>query len=363
MGKTYSPIDLSLISTRLPSHLPDEAYLPTGDFSFSFTPASTSNYTGIVGVTHSICVVIARTGKLLNGRSGASEDELAGLHEELQIIEAGMPGVDFQSVEEGVGEGSIMARVLLSYAYVRLHRSCLGSSVLEDTSQENLWHREVCLEHCSKFKHVFCQTYCLSSDLSLFCDLFLTDTLMISYDSLPTLQNHAFHFFSSLFVGSAAITLAIDLLDSPFHPSMDPTRMQLSQLISNLEPKGWNHKLDLREAIILRHLIGIDTGGTDVNVYGASETASIMSGGSSYHGPSQAAFFGHSRSDSGSSGDWGLDIGMLGSPDGYLMPPQLPFVRFCPYVFDNFETLLNMIFRQSGAESYFGILFSVFTHC
>lgn len=224
-----------------------------------------------------------------------------------------------------------MSRILLSYAFLRLHRSCLGSSMLKDTSEEAVWHRDVCLEHCSKiiihFLKISFQSY-FRSDV-IFAS-FLSDILMNTGDTLQVLQNHTFHFFSSLFIGSAAITLAIDLLDSPFHPSMDPTRIQLSQLISNLEQKGWENKLDCRLATILRHLINGESTGADVNFLGASETASITSGGSSYHGPPQAPFLSHSRNNSGSSGDWGLDIGMLGSPDGYLMPPQLPFVRICP---------------------------------
>jgi hypothetical protein len=58
----------------------------------------------------------------------------------------------------------------------------------------------------------------------------------------------------SVAIVGAAITLAIDLLDSPYIPEMDYVRARLASLVAAFEALAWTSTIYRRGATIVRHL-------------------------------------------------------------------------------------------------------------
>lgn len=155
LGKTYAPLDPALITARLPSHLPDEAYTSSGDFDFSFTPQSGSNGMIRIIAIHSLCIIMQKVSKVVGASLRASAAEVARLHDELQAIEvAHSPALQPAALmgETLADSGNrFIIQALLSLAFVRLHRSALDKSPLDSPTADGVWHRSVCLQHCSAF--------------------------------------------------------------------------------------------------------------------------------------------------------------------------------------------------------------------
>lgn len=157
LGKSYAPLDCTSISTRLPSHLPDEAFTSTGDFEFAFSPqAGTSTLTSVVAL-HSISLVLCKMSKLFASTRRPSSAEISRLHEDLQLVEvAHSPTIQraspvlFNETLEMAGNKTAV-QAMLAFAYVRLHRSCLVNGLAEDSTTDAVWHRAICLQHSSAY--------------------------------------------------------------------------------------------------------------------------------------------------------------------------------------------------------------------
>lgn len=120
---------------------------------------------------HSTAVVLAKITKLIAGSYRPSGTEIVRLHEELQVEEvASSPALQpTVLLTESLGEASVRAiqQALLSVAFIRLHRSCLGTSLNDMASPDGVWHRAVCLQHCSAFPSLQHPLVCYDIDASL----------------------------------------------------------------------------------------------------------------------------------------------------------------------------------------------------
>ncbi|KAK4699797.1 hypothetical protein P7C70_g6460, partial [Phenoliferia sp. Uapishka_3] len=152
LGKTYSPLlEPCATSTRLPSHLPDEAFTSSGDFDFSFNPSSGSRSMALVNTIHSLTLLHHKISHLV--LSSPSSDQIMRHHEELQVIDVEHHSsyLPEKNTSEDFSPRSTMSsivRALLSLAFVRLHRSPTSQT----TSTSDLaWHRALCRQHCGDF--------------------------------------------------------------------------------------------------------------------------------------------------------------------------------------------------------------------
>ena len=161
LGKSYAPLDGTSISTRLPSHLPDEAFTANGDFESAFTPQpNTSTMTSVVAL-HSISLVLCKMSKLFASTRPPSSAEIARLHDDLQLVEVAhsltlqraSPVLFNETLEMAGAKTAVQA--ILAYAYVRLHRSCLGNGLVEGPTTDAVWHRAICLQHSSAYFRSF----------------------------------------------------------------------------------------------------------------------------------------------------------------------------------------------------------------
>ncbi|KAL8292601.1 hypothetical protein RQP46_001213 [Phenoliferia psychrophenolica] len=236
LGKTYAPLDPSSITTRFPSHLPDEAFSPSGDFDFSFAPHSGSNGMVTVIAIHSVSVIMHKISKAVGARHRPRHSAVRGLHDELQALEVANSHALHPTViqSESLTDTSNRAlfQALLSLAFVRLHRAALAKSPHDSPSPtaDSSWHRSICLQHCNK--------------------------LLNSFEGSAGTNSIA-QLLISLATASAAITLAIDLLESPYENTSEETRSSLSILISVFEGPNWpssSARVLRRAAVIVRHL-------------------------------------------------------------------------------------------------------------
>lgn len=141
LGKTYSPLsDLSSITTRIPSSLPDESRTRSGAFDFNFDQTTSTSSLKTVAALHTIVAVHAKLNKLLAGPTRMSPARVSAMLEELEAISAGVTPTD----NEAAVISESLAAVLMSFAYVRLHRSCLAGE-----SGDASWHRDSLVQQSS----------------------------------------------------------------------------------------------------------------------------------------------------------------------------------------------------------------------
>ncbi|KAI5479839.1 hypothetical protein MNV49_002651 [Pseudohyphozyma bogoriensis] len=281
LGKTYAPLDVSTISTRLPSQLPDSAFTATGDFEFSFSPAPGPNVLLPMIALHAISTMHAKISQALGRSRRPSPAEVQALHRELEGLESAHAstlqpsGLFGESPEEP--SLKLMARALLSLAHVRLSRSCYGVGTQE--SEQTAWHRAVCAAHCNSLLGAF--------DHMHGCSL-------------------ATQFVVAVAVSQAAITLAVDLFNSAGSQETMEMRTRLTALAVSFETVSWPSDLTRvfsRAGIILRHVVvRID----QLKPSGVAVPAAPYFGG------------GHSRSASGSSSSF--DASFVDTPPNFFLP-------------------------------------------
>jgi hypothetical protein len=314
LGKSYVALDLSVISTRLPSQLPDEAFTATGDLNFTPAAESTSHDMNSVVTLHSITTVVGKISRLLAGRRRPSPIEVLGLHDELDAISVSHAPVRGSSSSVLLTES--LSTVLLSFAYVRLHRSCLGVEGFGGANSE-VWHREACLQHSRESERPLA-TFMNHTDEPVRQTRSFARLTRFKRGDRP--RTSLLPSLPSMLRSPSLSTCWVRLLgrwtrrhadpsptDSPYSPSTDDTRSRLSSLVSLLESTAWPSSLARvmkRGATILRHL----------TVEEEQRTSSV---------PIAGPFIGMGHSWSGSSSSSSFDTALVDTPPSFLLPGQL----------------------------------------
>lgn len=247
---------------------------------------------------HALSLVLCRISKALTGPRKSSRNEIVKLNDEIKELEMNYRSSLQQTAALECSSVRGLAQIMIWFAYVKLHRSSLRSGSLDDNDDNDdiAWHRSIYIQHCGKFDT---RTHFLISSDLIFT---ISDNLLDSYQIVDNFGPAA-EFLASTMICSAAITVAIDLQQSPSDSTTTETPTRLFSLIKSIESNAWSGGIYRRAAIILRHL--------DVLVF--VENPEVHK-----YAPIQD--------------DWSIDIQMIQTECPPFSFPAQPFVSF-PFFF------------------------------